>query len=48
MSINIPDNAPDNAPRRILDVDESIRFTDKLGKKMVYEYRECGALTYRR
>jgi len=39
MSINIPDNAP----RRILDVDESIRFvgfTDKLGKKMVYEYRE--------
>ena len=39
MSINIPDNAP----RRILDVDESIRFvgfTDKLGKKMVYKYRE--------
>jgi hypothetical protein len=39
MSINIPDNAP----RRILDVDESIRFvgfTDKSGKNMVYEYRE--------
>ena len=39
MSINIPSNAP----RRILDVDESIRFvgfTDKSGKKMVYEYRE--------
>ena len=39
MSINIPDNAP----RQILDVDESIRFvgfTDKWGKKMVYEYRE--------
>jgi hypothetical protein len=39
MSINMPDNAP----RRILDVDESIRFvgfTDKSGKKMVYEYRE--------
>jgi hypothetical protein len=38
MSINIPDNAP----RRILDVDESIRFvgfTDKSGKNMVYEYR---------
>jgi hypothetical protein len=36
-------NIPDNAPRGILDVDESIRFvgfTDKSGKNMVYEYRE--------
>ena len=39
MSISIPDNAP----RRILDIDESVKFvgfTDKLGKKIVYEYRE--------
>jgi hypothetical protein len=35
MSINISDNAP----RQILDVDESIRFvgfTDKFGKKIIY------------
>jgi hypothetical protein len=39
VSISIPDNAP----RRILDIDESVKFvgfTDKLGKKIVYEYRE--------
>ena len=39
MSINISDNAP----RQILDVDESIRFvgfTDKFGKKIIYKYRD--------
>jgi hypothetical protein len=39
MSINIPDNAP----RRILEIDESIRFVafaNRSGKKMVYQYRE--------
>jgi hypothetical protein len=39
MSINIPDNAP----RRILDLDESIRFvafTDRFGTKMISEQRK--------
>jgi hypothetical protein len=39
MSINIPDSAP----RRLLEIDESIKFagfTDRSGQKLVYEYRE--------
>ncbi len=39
MSINIPDNAP----RRVLELDEYIRFVgfaDTFGKKIVSEYRK--------
>jgi hypothetical protein len=36
-------NIPDNAPKRVLELDEYIRFVgfaDKFGKKIVSEYRK--------